>query len=100
MKQQNSNKWRLIRLNDGRVFHANTVKWVEWALDGTGAGVHEEPKISFSCVLDPGGFGTYRWMTTPIEEITKQHPGFVKFRTKNSLYELQLLTSDVEVAKT
>lgn len=79
-------KYTLIRENDGRVLRADKVGWVEWTSDGTGKEVHDEPAIGRSLILDPKFM--YTWLTTVITEIVEQREGYVKFKTLNSIYEL------------
>jgi hypothetical protein len=43
-------------------------------------------KITRSLILNPGT--NFTWLTTAITEIVVQRPGYIKFQTKNSTYEL------------
>lgn len=81
-------KYKLVRERDGMTKYANTIKWVEWNdAYGTAAASHDEPKVGFSLITDPGGL-TFGWLTTSITEILEDQGTYIKFKTKNSVYEL------------
>lgn len=80
-------KYTLIRESDGLTIGSNKIGWLEWYPNGTGKRMYEEPAVDRSLILDPGI--SYTWLTTSITEIVEQKEGYVKFRTKNSIYELK-----------
>ena len=81
-------KYKLVRERDGLTKYAGTVKWVKWNEDyGTGDSAHDEPQIGFSLITDPG-YMTFGWLTTSITEILETKEKYIKFKTKNSIYEL------------
>jgi hypothetical protein len=84
--EQNPN-YKLIRKKDGLTKISEEVKWFEWGLDGRFESLHEEPEIGRSLIMSPFNMN-FTWQTTPITEIIKQKEGYIKFKTKNSTYEL------------
>jgi hypothetical protein len=80
-------KYTLIREHDGLTIPAYKIGFIEWSSDGTGKRMYEDPAIDRSLVLDPGVF--YTWLTTTITEVVEERLGYVKFKTKNSIYELK-----------
>ena len=83
----NPYKYTLIRERDGLTIGANKIGWIEFDESGRGNKLHEEPAIDRSLILEPSI--SYKWMTTTITEIVEQSEGYVKFQTKNSIYELK-----------
>lgn len=53
-----------------------------------------EPSIGSSLVLN--GLFAYSWQTTDITEIIEQTDNYLKFRTKNSIYELKISNSNLD----
>lgn len=47
-----------------------------------------EPSVGSSLFLN--GIFNYSWQTTDITEIIEQKETYIKFRTKNSIYELHI----------
>ena len=83
-------KYTLKRIDDGLVKEANKVIYIEWNDDGTFKSKHDEISIERSLMLDSNNFN-YTWLTTPIFEILEEKDKYIKFRTKNSTYELNSL---------
>jgi hypothetical protein len=65
----------------------NVVYWVEWDEFGRGKDKHEQIGIGYSLIIDPM-MGNYSWLTTHVTEILEDQGTYIKFRTKNSVYEL------------
>ena len=61
--------------------------WIEWNDNGTFKEKHDEPTIGRSCILDPHRF-SFTWLTTSVTEIVEQREDYIKFNTRNSVYEL------------
>jgi hypothetical protein len=80
-------KYTLKRLNDGLTNVGSKIGWIEWNDNGTGKNIHDEPAIGRSLILDPLHI-SYTWLTTTLTEIIEQKEGYIKFATKNSIYEL------------
>lgn len=53
-----------------------------------------EPSVGSSLFLN--GIFNYSWQTTDIEEIIEQTDEYLKFRTKNIIYELKISNSNLE----
>ena len=84
-------KYTLKRIDDGLVKKAKKVIYIEWNDDsGTFKSKHDEAAIGRSLMLDSNNFN-YTWLTTPIVEILEEKDKYIKFRTENSTYELNLL---------
>jgi hypothetical protein len=84
----NTNKnYKLVRESDRLTQHAHEIGWIEWNENGTFKEKHDEPAIGRSLILDPHRM-SYTWLTTTITEIVEQRNDYIKFNTKNSVYEL------------
>jgi len=83
-------KYILKRIDDGLVKEANKVIYIEWNDNSTFKSKHDEPAIGRSIMLDSNNFN-YTWLTTPIVEILEEKDKYIKFRTENSIYELNSL---------
>jgi hypothetical protein len=80
-------KYRLIREKDKLVKESARVLWLEWNDDDTFKDRFELPTVGRSLIMSP--FNDYfTWQTTPIIEIVEQRNDYIKFKTKNSNYEL------------
>ena len=82
--------YKLVRERDGLTHHAREMGWIEWNDDGTFKEKHDEPAIGRSCMLDPHRF-SFTWLTTPVTEIIEQRDDYIKFNTRNSVYELFII---------
>jgi hypothetical protein len=83
--------WRLVRERDGLVNESKYIKWLEWNEDGMFKSEHPEPAVGRSLIMSP--FNIYfTWQTTPITEIVEQREDYIKFKTRNSNYELWKLS--------
>lgn len=82
-------KYKLIRENDGYIVEGNLAYWVEWDDEKRGRSSHEEIQVGYSLIVDPI-FGNYRWLTTPVTKIEERTDKYIKFKTKNSTYELHI----------
>ena len=76
-------KYNLERLDDGFIQVGRwKVEYIEWTDEGHYKSKHDEIKVGRSLILDNG------WTTTEIKEIVEQREGYIKFKTRNSTYEL------------
>ena len=70
---------------------SNNILWLEYNDDGTFKSKHNEPAIGFNLLMGPFN-PSFTWQTTTITEIldvNNDNPKkYVKFKTKNSTYEL------------
>jgi len=76
-----------LKKSTGAQWKGHNVLWLEWNENGSFRERHDEPNVGRSLILDPQ-FDTFQWMTTEIQEILEQREDYVKFRTRNSVYEL------------
>ena len=77
----------MVRERDKLVKESARVLWLEWNEDGTFKDKYDLPSIGRSLIMSP--FNDYfTWQTTTITEIVGQRDNYIKFKTKNSNYEL------------
>ena len=79
--------YKLVRESDGLTNYGQQIKWIEWKEDGTFSKQYDEPAINRSLILNPHRI-SYTWLTTSVTEIIEQQDDYIKFKTKNSNYEL------------
>ena len=79
-------KYTLKRLDDGLTKRGNRIQYIEWNEDRSSREAHDEVKVGYSLILDPRM--NFTWLTTAIVEIVQQKDKYIKFKTKNSTYEL------------
>ena len=90
---ENEFNWKLVREHDGHTAQSKAIKWLEWNEEGRYKADHQEPAIGRSLLMSP--FNDYfTWMTTDVTEIVEESEGYIKFKTKNSTYELWKLKND------
>jgi hypothetical protein len=88
---ENEFNWKLVRERDGLTKESKEITWLEWNEDGIFKSEHSEPAIGRSLLMSP--FNIYfTWQTTPITEIVEQREDYIKFKTRNSDYELWKLS--------
>ena len=80
-------RYKLIRKGDGLVREGNVALWVEWDENSRGKDKHEKIGVGYSLLLDPV-YGNYTWLTTTVTEILEDQGTYLRFKTKNSEYEL------------
>ncbi len=79
--------YKLVRERDGLTHYGREMGWIEWGYNGRFSELHKEPKIGLSCILDPHRI-SFTWLTTSVTEIVEQREDYIKFNTRNSVYEL------------
>jgi hypothetical protein len=79
--------WRLIRERDGLTAESKEVLWIEFNEEGKFKSKHNEPAVGRSLVMSPFGIN-FTWQTTDLTEIIEQKEKYIKFKTRNSVYEL------------
>ena len=90
-------KYKLIR-QDKLTKQGNSVMWIEFNEDDDYfKSKHDEPAVNRSLILDFSG-PTYTWMTTTVKEILEQREDYIKFKTKNSIYELFIYNTTNELS--
>ena len=84
---ENEFNWKLIRERDGLLKQSKAVMWIEFNEEGRFKSKHDEPTIGRSLIMSPFN-DFFTWQTTDITEIVEQRDDYIKFKTKNSNYEL------------
>ena len=88
---ENEFNWKLVRERDGLTKQSKAIKWLEWNDVGRFKAEHNKPAIGYSLIMSP--FNNYfTWQTTSITEIIEQREDYIKFNTRNSVYELFKIT--------
>jgi hypothetical protein len=81
------NEWKLVRVEDGLVKQSEKVIWIEFNDDGRFKEKYDEIGLNRSLIMSPFN-DFFTWQTTTVTEILEQRDGYVKFKTKNSVYQL------------
>jgi hypothetical protein len=92
---QGKPNWKLVRERDGLTRHSVDIMWLEWNEDGTFKAKHDKPGIDRSLLMSPFN-AFFTWQTTDIQEILEEREDYIKFKTKNSVYELFKLENKFE----
>jgi hypothetical protein len=79
--------WKLQRVHDGLVKQSERITWLEFNENGTFKERHDEPAVGRSLLMSPFN-RFFTWQTTSVTEIVEQKEGYLKFKTRNSTYEL------------
>ena len=85
--ESEQSKYRLVRERDKLVKESARIMWLEWNEDGTFKDKYVFPTIGRSLIMSPFN-DFFTWQTTPVTEIVEQREDYIKFKTKNSNYEL------------
>ena len=89
----NEFNWKLVRERDGLTKQSKDIKWLEWNEQGRVKEDHNKPAIGRSLLMSPFN-DFFTWMTTDITEIVEEREDYIKFKTRNSNYELWKLKND------
>jgi hypothetical protein len=79
--------WKLVRERDGLTKQSEKVMWIEFDDTGRFKERHDEIGLNRSLIMSPFN-DFFTWQTTTVTEIVEQREDYVKFKTKNSNYEL------------
>lgn len=79
--------WKLVRERDGLTKQSNDITWVEWNEEGRFKAQFKEIGLNRSLIMSPFN-ESFTWQTTEVTEIVEQREDYIKFKTKNSNYEL------------
>ena len=90
---ENEFNWKLVRERDGLTNQSKDIKWIEWNEEGRYKASHKEPAVGRALLMSPFN-DFFTWMTTDVTEILENQDDYVKFRTRNSNYELWKLKND------
>ena len=84
---ENEFNWKLVREHDGLTKQSKEVMWIEFNEEGRFKSKHDEPAVGRSLMMSPFTF-SFTWQTTTTTEILEQREDYIKFKTRNSNYEL------------
>jgi hypothetical protein len=84
---ENEFNWKMLREHDGLTNQSKEVRWLEWNEEGRFKSRHDKPAVGLSLIMSPFN-QFFTWQTTPITEIFEEQDDYIKFKTKNSNYEL------------
>ena len=84
---ENEFNWKLVRERDGLTNQSKEIKWLEWNDEGCFKAEHDKPAIGYSLIMSPFN-AFFTWQTTSITEIVEEREDYIKFKTRNSNYEL------------
>ena len=84
---ENEFNWKLVRERDGLTKQSKEVMWIEFNDEGRFKSKHDEPAVGRSLMMSPFTF-SFTWQTTTTTEILEQREDYIKFKTRNSNYEL------------
>ena len=90
---ENEFNWKLVRERDGLTNQSKDIKWIEWNEEGRFKAEHKEPAVGRALLMSPFN-DFFTWMTTDVTEILENQDDYVKFKTRNSNYELWKLKND------
>jgi hypothetical protein len=90
---ENEFNWKLVRERDGLTNQSKDIKWIEWNEEGRYRADHKEPAVGRALLMSPFN-DFFTWMTTDITEIVEEREDYIKFKTRNSNYELWKLKND------
>jgi hypothetical protein len=91
-----NSKYKLVRESDGLTKYGQKIGWIEWWIRGDHGKfkkLHDEIAIGRSFILDPHRI-SFTWCTTPVTKIVETKEDYIKFNTKNSIYELWKLNEN------
>ena len=81
--------WKLVRERDGLVNRSKEILWIEWNEDGRFKEKHNDIAVGRSLMMSPFNH-FFTWQTTVVTEVLEisEDLSYIKFKTKNSTYEL------------
>jgi hypothetical protein len=80
-------KWKLVREIDGLTKQSEKILWLEFNNSGRFKEKYEEIEIGRSLIMSPFN-DFFTWQTTEVTEVIENNKDYIKFKTKNSTYEL------------
>ena len=86
-------EWKLLREEDGLIKKSSAIMWLEWGDNARVKSTHHKPMVGRSLIMSPFN-KFFTWQTTPLTEIIEEEIGYIKFKTKNSTYQLSRLKND------
>ena len=86
-------EWKLFREEDGLVKKSSAIMWLEWGDNERVKSTHHKPLIGRSLIMSPFN-KFFTWQTTPLTEIIEEEIDYIRFKTKNSTYQLNRIKND------
>ena len=80
-------KYKLIRESDGLTKQSEDIMWAEFIENGSFLADHKDIAVGRSLLMSPFSI-SFTWQTTLVTEVLEKREDYIKFRTKNSVYEL------------
>jgi hypothetical protein len=84
---ENESNWKLVREQDGLSNQSKEIMWLDFNDKGRFEAKYDKPAIGRSLLMSPFN-QFFTWQTTQITEIVKEQDDYIKFKTRNSNYEL------------
>jgi hypothetical protein len=91
--EQEEMNWELVRSHDGLTKRSSKILWIEWNEDGTFKDKHDTPEIERSLIMSPFN-QFFTWQTTTITELIEATDDLIRFKTRNSEYELRKIVNE------
>jgi len=92
-----------LEKSNGEIHRGEGFSFIEWTsgeVGSTSRELHDEPKVGYSCIIDPQYGYSFTWITTPITEIVSddiiEKKRCITFKTRKSLYKLYITLPDGE----
>lgn len=82
--------WKAVRERDGKTKTSEEIKWIEWDENETFKELHDDIAIGRSLFMSPFT-RSYTWMTTKVTKVLYMDETHIRFKTKNSTYDLYKL---------
>ena len=79
--------WKLVRERDGLTKESENIIWIEFNEEGRFKEKFDKIAVGRSLIMSPFS-QFFTWQTTTVTEIVEQREDYIKFKTKNSNYEL------------
>jgi hypothetical protein len=76
-----------LKRSDGLTKRSSDVIWIEFNEDGTFKEKFDTPEVGRGLLMSPFNV-FFTWQTTEVTELLESSENYIKFRTKNSDYEL------------
>lgn len=91
---ENEFNWKLVRERDGLTKQSKDIIWLEWNEEGRFKSKHNTIGVGYSLMMSPFN-EFFTWQTTDVTEIIEQREDYIKFNTKNSVYELHKINNNL-----
>jgi hypothetical protein len=89
---ESEKNWKLVREDDRLTKRSADIMWIEWDENGRFKERHDEIALGRSLIMSPFS-EFFTWQTTPVTDIIACTDDYIKFITRNSVYELFRITN-------